>query len=40
MDAKDCLKKLDGEASAIQGQFNSQEVKFYKKRKDNYPGKR
>ena len=32
MDAKDCLKKLDDEASAIQGQFNSEEVKFYKKK--------
>ena len=33
MDAKDCLKKLDDEASSIQGQFTSQEVKFYKKDK-------
>ena len=39
MDAKDCLKKLDDEASSIQGQFTTQEVKFSKKSKKNYPGK-
>ena len=39
MDAKDCLKKLDDEASSIKGQFTTQEVKFSKKSKKNYPGK-
>ena len=39
MDAKDCLKKMDDEASSIQEQFTTKEVKFYKKREDNYPGK-
>ena len=39
MDAKDCLKKLDDQASSIEGQFTPQEVKFSKKKKKNYPGK-
>ena len=39
MDAKDCLKKLDDQASSIEGQFTPQEVKFSQKKKKNYPGK-
>jgi hypothetical protein len=32
IDGKECQKKLDNEASSIQGQFTPQEVKFYKKK--------
>jgi len=32
IDGKECRKKLDNEASSIQGQFTPQEVKFYKKK--------
>ena len=32
VDGKECRKKLDNEASSIQGQFTPLEVKFYKKK--------